>query len=160
MSPFHSHDLKLKILPQKNSPYNLFSFLICRVNNAVATENTTSTTKQTPTTPHPRPASTATLLKYKIRRVCPSAYVRCAHYITHNGPGLCDEEEFSESSVKRQQHSDTGGILAQAVFHRHEELPQRSQQSQLAGSGVQTRRHLDKQTHTYRQNRLTKSHIP
>lgn len=54
---------------------------------------------------------------------------------THDGTGLRDEEEFSEGSVKRQQHSDTGRILAQAVFHRHEELPERSQQRQLTGSG-------------------------
>ena len=65
---------------------------------------------------------------------------------THNGAGLCDEEEFSECSVQRQQHSDTGGILAQAVLHRHEELPQRSQQCQLTGSGAQTHPQLDKQT--------------
>lgn len=43
--------------------------------------------------------------------------------VTHDGAGFCDEEEFGESSVKRQQHSDTGGILAQAVFHGHKELP-------------------------------------
>ncbi|TNN64739.1 hypothetical protein EYF80_025045 [Liparis tanakae] len=55
--------------------------------------------------------------------------------VTHNGTGLCDEEEFSEGSVKRQQHSDTGGVLAQAVFHGHEELPQGPQQRQLTGSG-------------------------
>lgn len=57
---------------------------------------------------------------------------------TYDGPGLCDEEQFGEGSVKRQQHSDTGGILAQAVFHSHKEVPQRSQQRQLTGSTVQT----------------------
>lgn len=68
--------------------------------------------------------------------------------VTHNGTGLCDEEEFSEGSVKRQQHCDTGGILAQAVFHWHKELPQRSQQSQLTGSKAQTNRWLEEQTRT------------
>ncbi len=74
--------------------------------------------------------------------VCICACVRvcvCVR-VTHNGTGLCNEEEFSEGSVKRQQHSDTGGILAQAVFHRHKKLPQRSQQRQLTGSEVQTNR--------------------
>ena len=54
--------------------------------------------------------------------------------ITHNGMVLCDKEQFGEGSVKRQQYSDAGGILAQAVFHWHEELPQRSQQLQLTHS--------------------------
>lgn len=46
--------------------------------------------------------------------------------------------------MKRQQHSDTGRILAQAVFHGHEKLPQRSQQSQLTGSvGC---KHIDSKT--------------
>lgn len=70
--------------------------------------------------------------------------------VTHNGTGLCDEEEFSEGSVKRQQHSDTGRILAQAVFHRHEELPQRPQQRQLTRSKVQTHPQLDKHIYTDR----------
>lgn len=63
---------------------------------------------------------------------------------THSGPGLGYEEEFGEGSVKRQQHSDAGRILAQAVFHGHEKLPQRPQQSQLTGSvGC---KHIDSKT--------------
>lgn len=53
--------------------------------------------------------------------------------MTHAGVAFCDEEELGEGSVKRQQHGDTGGILAQAVLHGHEELPQRAQQRQLTG---------------------------
>lgn len=53
--------------------------------------------------------------------------------MTHAGMALCDEEELGEGSVNRQQHSDTGGILAQAVLHGYEELPQRAQQRQLTG---------------------------
>lgn len=54
--------------------------------------------------------------------------------------GLGNEEELGEGSVQRQQHGDAGGILAEAVFHRHEELPQRPQQRQLTGSAPQTQR--------------------
>lgn len=57
---------------------------------------------------------------------------------THAGVGLGDEEELGEGSVQRQQHGDAGGILVQAAFHRHEELPQRPQQRHLAGSAEQT----------------------
>lgn len=56
---------------------------------------------------------------------------------THAGVGLGDEEELGEGSVQRQQHGDAGGILAQAVFHGGEELPQRPQQRQLTGSARQ-----------------------
>lgn len=73
--------------------------------------------------------------------------------VTHNGTGLGNEEKFSQGSVKRQQHRDAGGILAQAVFHGHKELPQGPEQSQLTGSGVQTHRQTDK----HRRNRFWES---
>lgn len=61
---------------------------------------------------------------------------------------LGDEEELGEGSVQRQQHGDAGGILAEAVFHRHEELPQRPQERQLTGSAAQTQRQSEEVKHT------------
>lgn len=60
------------------------------------------------------------------RVVCTYMSVCLNVCVTHDSTSLCDEEEFRESSVKRKQHSDTSGILAQAVLHGHEEPPERS----------------------------------
>ena len=78
----------------------------------------------------------------------------CVFSSTHNGTGFCDEEELSEGSVKRQQHCDASGILAQAVFHRHKELPQRSQQCQLTGSRAQTNQQTDKHMYKSRTEKI------
>lgn len=70
-----------------------------------------------------------------------SVYNLCKHArlclcFTHDGSSFSNKEEFSERSVERQQHSDTGGILVLVVFHGNEKLPQRSQQCQLTGPAV------------------------
>ena len=67
-------------------------YLICSVTNTLNTAKTTYITKQSTTT------------QVWIAYVCVC--------VTHNGTGLCDEEEFGEGSMKRKQHSDTGRILA------------------------------------------------